>query len=71
MCAYRVRDGESKGVGWATTAILAATLLGLILVGFAGPGRAAERVVNPVYFDNHCPVGGLGGQYLRGGTEIE
>ena len=57
MCAYRVKAGESKGAGWAAAAILAATLLGLILVGFAGPGRASEGVVNPVYFDNHCPVG--------------
>lgn len=56
MCAYRVRTEEPKGVGWVAAAILAGTLLGLILVGFAGPGRASEGVVNPVYFDNHCPV---------------
>ena len=56
MCASRVRTGEPKGTGWVAAAILASTLLGLVLVGFAGPGRAAEGVVNPVYFENHCPV---------------
>lgn len=44
MCAYRLKDGENKGSGWAVAAILAATLLGLILVGFAGPGRASDEM---------------------------
>lgn len=56
MCAYRVKAGETKGPGRVAAAILAVTLLGLILVGFTAPGRAGEDVT-PVVFTNDCPVG--------------
>lgn len=54
MCAYRVRAGESRGPGWIAAAILAATLLGLIVVGFAGPGRASDEVLDPITLGS-CP----------------
>ena len=54
MCGYR-EAGESRGAGWLWAATLAATLLGLILMGVAGAGRATSET-SPVVFGGTCPV---------------
>lgn len=55
MRAYRVRAGGDRGVNRMSAAIVAATLLGLILVGFAKTASASIET-GPVVFGDTCPV---------------
>ncbi len=56
MCAYRVKKANpDRATTRAAFAIMFATFVGLILVGFVSTARADDGTVRGVFFDN-CPV---------------